>query len=263
MAEFTTLYSGSSGNCTMVREDGKYLLIDMGKSNTKTKKDILSMGLSTEDLVGVLVTHEHVDHIMGLRIFLKYNDVPVYASAKTLEYLLKKELVPHKAKLCEVGQNQIDVGGFGVNAFKTQHDSVDCHGFRVTTPAGKTAALATDLGCMTQQVFDSLCGANVVSLESNYDYDMLMSGPYPYYLKSRINSQNGHLCNDDCADTIVKLMQKGCEKFVLCHISRENNTPERALSTLKLSLLSSGARPGADCTVQAAKRQEVSPTIYF
>ena len=105
--------------------------------------------------------------------------------------------------------------------------------------------------------------ADVVALEANYDYNMLMTGPYPYYLKTRIASQRGHLCNEENAATLVRLLENGCERFALCHISQENNTPELALESVRAALLGAGIVPGRDCVVNAARRHEVSPIIEF
>ena len=102
-----------------------------------------------------------------------------------------------------------------------------------------------------------------VALEANYDYNMLMTGPYPYYLKTRIASQRGHLCNEENAATLVRLLENGCERFALCHISQENNTPELALESVRAALLGAGVVPGRDCVVNAARRHEVSPIIEF
>ena len=237
MARFTTLYSGSSGNSALVEENGRYLLVDMGKSCRMTQNALKGLGLPLADLGGILVTHEHSDHVSGLAIFLKYHPVPVYGSAATLDYLACRGLVPPGAEL-------IDIDGR-------------------TTPLGRVAGVATDLGYVSDEVLANLLLADVVALEANYDYNMLMTGPYPYYLKTRIASQRGHLCNEENAATLVRLLENGCERFALCHISQENNTPELALESVRAALLGAGVVPGRDCVVNAARRHEVSPIIEF
>ncbi len=263
MAQFTTLYSGSSGNSALVEEDGRFLLVDMGRSCRMTTNALKALGLAPENLCGILVTHEHSDHVSGLAIFLKYHPVPVYGSAPTLEYLLSHGLVPADAVLIDIDGRTQDVGGFSVQSFETSHDSVACRGYRITTPQGKVVSIATDLGYVSDEVLANLLLSDVVGLESNYDRGMLMAGPYPYYLKTRIASPNGHLSNDDCAAAIVMLAQNGCRNFSLCHISKENNTPELALENVRAAMHEAGFADSTQYTLYAAMRNEISPVIDF
>ena len=177
MARFTTLYSGSSGNSALVEENGRYLLVDMGKSCRMTQNALKGLGLPLADLGGILVTHEHSDHVSGLAIFLKYHPVPVYGSAATLDYLACRGLVPPGAELIDIDGRTEDVCGFAVQSFETSHDSVACRGYRITTPLGRVAGVATDLGYVSDEVLANLLLADVVALEANYDYNMLMTGP--------------------------------------------------------------------------------------
>lgn len=263
MAHFTTLYSGSSGNCAYVEEGGRYLLVDMGKSCRITKTALKTLDAPIANLAGILITHEHSDHIGGLHVFLKQHQVPVYGNAATLDFLAERNLVPPTADLIEIDGRQEDIGGFGVCSYETSHDSVACRGYRITTPSGKTASIATDLGYVSDEVLANLYMADLVSLEANYDYHMLMTGSYPYYLKTRIASKRGHLCNDESAETLVRLLQAGCKKFALCHISQENNAPSQVLESVRTALLKHTVIPEADCIVQPARRHEISPIIEF
>lgn len=262
MARFTTLYSGSSGNSAFVEENGRFLLVDIGKSCRTTLEALKRLDVSPRDLQGILVTHEHSDHVNGLRVFLKKYPVPVYASAATLDVLEEREILPKGMGIAVDGRDE-EVGGFVIQSFSTSHDAVDCCGYRIFTPSGKVLAIATDLGYISDEVIANLYCADVVALESNYDLNMLMSGRYPYYLKMRIASERGHLCNEECAQTIVRLMQEGCKKFSLCHISQENNTPELALATLQCALATQGVMPDAETRVVAARRHEISPILEF
>ena len=264
MACFTTLYSGSSGNCAFLEEDGRFLLVDLGKSARATTRALGQLGAQAKQLCGVLVTHEHTDHIAGLAVFLKKAPVPVYGTQATLEALARRGLVPPGTQLVPTdGRGELQAGGFGVQSFSTSHDSADCCGFRVRTPQGKTLAIATDLGYVSDEVLANLYLADMVALEANYDLHMLMHGPYPYYLKTRIASKKGHLCNEECAATLAKLMAAGCKRFSLCHISQENNAPALALQSVQAALLQSGTAPAPDAVVQAARRHEVSPVFEF
>jgi len=263
MARFTTLYSGSSGNCAVVEESGRCLLVDMGKSCRLTQNALKELGLTPQSLDGILITHEHSDHIGGLAIFLKHHPIPLYGSAATLQYLAEHRLIPEHTRLVDIDGRTEAVGGFQVQSFETSHDSVACRGYRITTPSGKVVSIATDLGFVSDEVLANLLLSDVVALEANYDEQMLLLGPYPRMLKQRIASRRGHLSNDESAQTLVRLMINGCKKFMLCHISQENNTPELALESVRVALLRAGLVPGEGCMVQAARRHEVSPVIEF
>ena len=214
MAEFISLYSGSSGNSSVVRCEQRYLIIDMGKGVRTTGAALKALDLNISDCAGILVTHEHSDHVKGLSTFLKKNPLPVYGAAATLDFL-------------------------------------DANG------------IVTDLGVLTPPVHEALSGCDLVALESNYDLHMLRSGPYPYYLRSRIESTRGHLSNDECSAKILELIQEGCKKFALCHLSQENNTPMLALQTVFNTLGAAGVVPEKDCIVQTQRRNEVSPVLEF
>ena len=123
--------------------------------------------------------------------------------------------------------------------------------------------IATDLGVLTPPVHEALSGCDLVALESNYDLRMLRTGPYPYYLRARIESARGHLSNDECSAKLLELVQEGCKKFALCHLSQENNTPQLALQTVFNTLGAAGVVPEKDCIVQAQRRNEVSPALEF
>lgn len=156
----------------------------------------------------------------------------------------------------------LEIGEFTVTSFPTSHD-VPCCGYRVRTTDGHVMALATDLGYLTPVVQDNLIGCDLVALEANYDAFSLHGGPYPYYLKVRIASDRGHLDNKACAAEILDLIQDGCKKFALCHLSQTNNSPELALTTVYNVLLAAGIQPGRDVLIQAQHRSEVSPYIEF
>lgn len=263
MAEFISLYSGSSGNCSVVRSGGSYLLIDMGKGVRVTTGALRELGLEAADCGGILVTHEHSDHVKGLATFLKRHKLPVYGAAATLEAL--EPILPEGCPVCVLDPKDgaaAEIAGFEVRAFPTSHD-VPCVGYRIATPDGKTMSIATDLGVLTPAVHQALAGCDLVALESNYDPYMLRNGPYPYYLRARIESPRGHLSNDECSEKLLELVQQGCEKFALCHLSQENNTPSLALQTVFTTFGAAGAVPGKDCVVQTQRRNEVSPALEF
>ena len=168
MALFTTLYSGSSGNCALILHEGKYLLIDMGKSCRTTLNALRSLGLAVSDCEGILITHEHSDHVSGLDTFFKHYSVPVYGCADTLDTLYSRGTIPPALDAIAMDGRTEDIGTFRVSSFPTSHD-VPCCGYRVTTPDGHIMALATDLGVLTPVVQENLAGCSLVALEANYD----------------------------------------------------------------------------------------------
>lgn len=260
---FTTLYSGSSGNAGVAEEDGKFLLIDMGASCRTTLKGLASLGLSPQNLAGILVTHEHTDHIRGLHVFLKHHPVPVYGSVATLEALWNMDVVHPSTELIAVDYRCEDVEGFVVEGFATSHDAAGCCGFRIKMPGGAKMAIATDLGVVTNDVYGYLRGAQLVALEANYDVEQLRLGPYPYYLKRRIESPRGHLSNEASADVVAALVAEGCKRVALCHLSETNNTPGLVKQAIESALYRAGVPKPAGCVVQVCRRHEASPWIEF
>lgn len=146
----------------------------------------------------------------------------MYGAAATLDFLDSNGIVPASCELHELEGREEDVGAFGVQSFPTSHD-VPCVGYRIHTPDGKTMTIATDLGVLTPPVHEALSGCDLVALESNYDLHMLRSGPYPYYLRARIESTRGHLSNDECSAKLLELIQEGC-KSLRCAIFRRRTT---------------------------------------
>ena len=263
MAQFITLYSGSSGNSTLLRAGGKNILIDMGCSCKKTLGALYSLGIGGNDIDAVFVTHEHSDHIAGLATFFKhYKKAVLYAGERTLACLESKNIpAPHTACVALPFDTDIPLAPeLSVRAFPTCHDSAQCVGFRFSVEGGRTVAIATDLGHMSDDVFSQLAGCSLVALESNYDDNLLLIGPYPYTLKSRIRSPYGHLSNCDCAAAAVRLAKSGTRRLVLMNLSQENNDPDLALTGC-LGALENHGIPCDECAVCVAPRHEVGPVI--
>jgi phosphoribosyl 1,2-cyclic phosphodiesterase len=260
-AGIATLYSGSSGNSTLVCGERARVLVDMGCSCKKTLGELYSLGVSAKDIDAVFITHEHSDHVGGLLTFLSHYGVPVYGSERTLRYLRERGIVPKSAKLEPLEKGAaIKIGDITARCFSTSHDSADCVGYRFGLESGASIAVATDLGFVSDEVFAELLGCSLVALESNYDDTMLLSGKYPYYLKARIRSHVGHLSNRECAEAAVKLAEGGTKRLVLMHLSRENNIPELALTGC-LSILENYGITEEVTKVSVAPRHECSGLI--
>ncbi len=256
MPYIQTLFSGSSGNSTLVSAPEGKLLVDMGRSCRMTLGALYGLGLSASDLSAVLITHEHIDHVAGLATFLKHYRLPVYGLPKCLSYLLSRDLVPRDADLREITPgSELQIAGAGITPFRTNHDSLDCCGYRFQLGSG-AAAIATDIGRVTEEVYRCLEGCRVVALESNYDDGALLAGRYPFSLKQRIRSDFGHLSNHDCAETCAKLASSGTSGFFLMHVSEENNSPSLAKTTFNSFLENCGC---PEVQVEVAPRNNPGP----
>lgn len=226
--------SGSGGNCMLLSNGEANILIDAGISMRRIKTALNGEGLDFNDLSGVLITHEHSDHISGLKMLTKHHALPVYAP-HTIANRLRGMLPELEPCLHIIGVGQpFSLGGFKVTAFHTPHDTDESVGYRVE--GGGCFAMATDMGHVTEEVLEALTGADTVLIEANHDVDMLSYGPYPVYLKRRILSNRGHLSNENCGKLARYLCQHGTRQIILGHLSKENNRPDIALATVRAEL---------------------------
>lgn len=252
MARFCPLYSSSSGNCTYIGSSSGGILIDIGISAKRTFGSLWDLGVDVESIAAVFITHEHSDHVSGLRVFASKYNKPVYATPGTLSALEKAGILNGKFEAEPVSERGIEAGGMLVKPFKTSHDSRESCGYTIAMPDGKKIAVATDLGVMTEEVFYSIQGCDLVMLESNHDIDMLKNGEYPFFLKERILSDKGHLSNEICAQTAVRLLEKGTTRLVLGHLSKQNNLPRLAFDATFSALSSIGAKKDSDYLLNVA-----------
>ena len=260
---FCSLFSSSSGNSTFIGSAKTGVLIDAGVSAKKLKEALLSRELDPASLGGIFITHEHADHIKGMRILASTFNIPVYASAGTMEYLEENGHVTSKFPFEVIDEKGIEIGDLFIKPFSTPHDSVESCGFQLTFFDGQKAAVATDTGCVTDKMKENFLGCSLVMLESNHDVGMLQSGPYPYYLKRRILSDRGHLSNEMCAEFVKELVQKGATRIFLGHLSDENNFPDLAFQTSLAALGEIGAVNGRDCILQVNKKENDGGIIRF
>ncbi len=222
-----TLFSSSSGNCAYVEYGKDKLLVDAGASAKAINDALLSLGTSLSDIKGILVSHEHYDHVKGLQTISKKYRIPIYTSEKCMSYIGIKnpEAEPFLSET-EAG-DRISIGDIGINVYPTPHDSVRSFCYRIE--AGDTVlGYATDIGHISDEVQDAVFGCNAVVIESNHDLDMLKYGPYNAALKQRIMGKKGHLSNSSCACLAPVLVRCGTQSIVLAHLSETNNTPRLA-----------------------------------
>ncbi len=263
MARFYPLFSGSSGNCTYFGTASEGILIDCGMSCRQITLSLQEAQIRPEAIRAVFITHEHIDHIRGLRVFAKKYGCMVYASPGTLRQLLLTGHLDGVARFDEIGADGVQTDHLSILPFRTSHDAAESVGYRVAFSDGRVACVATDTGVVTPEIKTGIEKADLILLESNHDPGMLRTGPYPPPLKARIASALGHLSNDACAETAVSLMENGTTRFILGHLSRENNLPELARKTTLAALTAAGGTEGSDFLLSVAPpRSEGSVTIF-
>ena len=251
---FSPLFSGSSGNAIYVGCDDTHILVDAGMSGTRVAKELELVGVDPHSLNGILVTHEHADHIKGIGILSRKYDLPVYATEGTWAGMMNKlgSICDKNMRIFEPEQD-FYLGSINVMPFSIPHDAGQPVGYAFEL-AGARLAIATDLGCVRDSWLKYVLGADAVLLESNYDPDMLMAGPYPYDLKKRIKSRKGHLSNDDAGTVAVELARSGARQIILGHLSKENNFPHLALRSCELYFRQAGLEPDVDVKLSVANR---------
>ena len=257
MLELVTLASGSSGNCLLVSDGRTRLLVDAGISARRICRGLKDLGVDPTELAGVLITHEHTDHIAGLATLTKQLHLPVYTSRGTGRQLCYRIAFLEEVLHTFSAGESFSVGGLGVESFATSHDAAESVGY-VLSGGGKRAAVATDLGYVTEEVSRAVRGADLLVAEANHDEEWVRSGPYPYYLKARILGDRGHLSNEAGAALARSAVESGARTVVLAHLSAENNTPARAYDTVYAALERAGASVGQDVTLAVAPRAEAS-----
>lgn len=253
---FCALGSGSKGNSYLVGNDKNKILVDAGLSAKNIRENLSALGVSLNEINGIVVTHEHSDHIAGIRVLSKKYGIPVYANEKTLSAIVRKfpDLESKNVRAFKNGES-FYIGTLDVSPFKTPHDSVCACGFSIYSGIHKVT-VATDIGHMTKTVFENLKNSDILVLEANHDIQMLIDGPYTPFLKQRVQGPKGHLSNDMCGQTLAHLLDHGLKHIVLAHLSEENNTPEIAYNTVVKHLLEFGAQDKKDVNIDIASQTQ-------
>lgn len=252
MAKVCQLFSGSDGNSTYIGTSKGGILIDAGVSAKRLTTRLNELDIEPQSIKAIFVTHEHVDHVKGLRVFANKNNIDVYATKGTLEELEYKCELKGNFNVYSIDDG-VELDNLKVTPFHTSHDSADSCGYRVEIENDRKIAVCTDLGYINDSVRQGIVGCDLVVFESNHDINMLKSNiNYPEHLKRRIMGIGGHLSNVDCSRELPNLVKNGTTRIILAHISKENNTPLLAIKSSVGELELSGAKKDVDYLITAA-----------
>lgn len=267
--------SGSSGNCAYVGDANGGLLIDAGVDPQMVSDTLKRNGLSLNDVRGICLTHDHSDHVRyAYAIVRKHPHMAIYCTPKTMSGLLRRHSISRRIKDYHkpiYKEFPFNIGAFELTAFEVSHDGTDNAGYFITHGRHRFA-VATDLGCITPRVDYYMRQAQYIMIESNYDPQMLRTGPYPMHLKARIAAQNGHLSNQDAAQFIAGIYSSQLSHVFLCHLSKDNNMPQLARSEMANALLQAGVNDIGDgsgslhaqgCDVQVVVLPRYEASLWF
>ncbi len=259
-----SIASGSSGNCIYIGSDQNSILIDAGISGRRVEAGLKELELCGKDLDGILITHEHADHIKGLGVLARKYQVPIYGTPGTLKAIgktssvgdispeLYREIMP---------DTTFQVGDLSISPFRVSHDAADPVAYRVEC-GKKKVAVATDLGMYTDYTVERLTGLDALLLEANHDVHMLEVGGYPYYLKRRILGERGHLSNESAGQLLCQVLHDNLKHIFLGHLSKENNYEKLAYETVRLEVLLEDTPYGPDdFPITVAGRESMSECI--
>lgn len=239
MSKVCQLFSGSSGNSILISNASANFLVDAGVSAKRIEAALLNLNTAGADIDAIFVTHEHGDHIAGVKVLAKRYGIPVFAQGDVLGAMLDKGHIADNVDAVEICDN-MEHKGIEIVPFENSHDSVACVGYRFNFSDGSSIGVCTDTGYVTEQARNALMGCQMVYLESNHEITMLQNGYYPYITKQRILSDRGHLSNAACAEFATELVQNGTRRIMLAHLSRDNNLPDLARQTTACALEQAG-----------------------
>lgn len=266
MMELCSIASGSSGNCICAGSENCHVLIDAGISGKRIEAGLNSVDLKTSEMQGILVTHEHIDHIAGLGVVARRYGIPIYATAGTIDAVLHTKSVGKiDEELFHEIQPEVDftIGDLTIEPIPISHDAAQPVAYKIKQP-GKAMAVMTDLGNYDDTIVEKIKGLDVLLLEANHDVHMLQVGSYPYPLKQRILGDRGHLSNELSGRLLGSVLHDDFKTVFLGHLSKENNYPELAYETVRLEV-TMGENPykGDDFPMYVAKRDEPSEMVRF
>lgn len=264
MIEFCSLYSGSRGNSLFIKNNDTRILIDAGVSTKKITTALQEIGESPDKIDAVVISHEHKDHIQGIKVFFKKYGVPVYANANTWGQIEKftEDVIPESERKYFTTNEEFKIKDITIKPFLISHDAAEPVGFNFFAE-GKKLTTATDLGYISKDIMTALDASDLIFIESNHDKEMLKMGVYPWPLKQRILSKEGHLSNDTAGRAIAYFAKRGTKKFILGHLSQNNNFPELAYQTVKNILSTHDLSITEDITLSIASQEVIGDMNYL
>ncbi len=259
-----SIASSSSGNCIYVGSEATHLLVDVGISAKRIEAGLKEIGLKMGDIDGILITHEHADHIAGLGVLLRKYEIPVYATRGTIGAIVNNRSLGYvdEELLCEIRPDQrFGLKDVNVSPFRISHDAAEPVAYKVCY-GSKRVGICTDLGVYNDYIVENLRGMDALLLEANHDVNMLQVGPYPYYLKQRILGERGHLSNENAGRLLSRIVHDNLKTIMLGHLSKENNIPDLAYEAVRMEI-TMGENPYSanDFDMLVAPRSEVSRMI--
>ena len=259
-----SIASGSSGNCTYVGSDCTHLLVDVGISGKRVESGLNSLGLTARDVDGILITHEHADHVAGLGVLARKYEIPIYCTQGTMEAIQGMKQLGEVAPdlFCVIkADEKFTLKDLTVNPMKISHDAAQPVAYRISY-GSKRVGICTDLGVFDEYTVDCLKGLDAVLIEAKHDVKMLQVGPYPYYLQQRILGDRGHLSNENSGKLLCRILHDNLKEIVLGHLSKENNLPELAYESVRMEI-NMGDNPyrASDFKLSVASRDTVSRVV--
>jgi len=258
-----SIASGSSGNCIYVGTDHCNLLVDAGISGKRIEAGLNKIGLKTSEMQGILVTHEHSDHISGLGVLARKYGIPIYATKETISEILSTTSLGKvdESLFCSIEPDmEFQLKDVNIKPFSISHDAANPVAY-VMEEGNKRMAVATDMGKYDEYIIDKLQNLDVLLLEANHDVNMLQVGKYPYPLKRRILSDRGHLSNEASGQLLSKVMHERMKCVMLGHLSKENNYAELAYETVRLEVLQANKELADQIPIYVADRSEASAPV--
>lgn len=259
-----SIASGSSGNCIYVGSNNTNLLVDAGISAKRIEYGLSDIDILPDTIQGILITHEHSDHISGLGALARKYHIPIYATyetARALQQMKNLGDIPRELYNYIKPDEAFSINDINVEPFSTSHDASNpvCYTMR---SEGQKIGIATDLGKYDDYIISKLEGSELLFIEANHDVNMLMVGKYPYYLKQRILGDRGHLSNDTSADLISRLIHPQLQYIMLAHLSKENNYEELAYETVCCELMNRGSSFSSK-NVSVAHRDQPTRMVFI
>ena len=260
--ELASIASGSSGNCILVKNNDTNIIVDIGISRKKVVEGLEFFDTKPSDVDAIFVTHEHLDHIKGLGVYLRSFATPVYGSKGTIDCLKNEvDLGPVDYTLFNAVEGDVKIGDIVVKTIETNHDAKEPVLYRFESD-NSSVAVVTDLGCYDDNIVNQLQDLDGLLIEANHDVNMLQVGPYPYNLKTRIWSDQGHLSNETCGKLLSDIASDRLKHVILGHLSGENNYPDLAFQTVRNEIdMSESSVMSDDIDIKVANRKSPSVKI--